>query len=96
MPDQEKELIEALRGLGWHRQLDSISVGTVRTKCPGIISDEKAQEILHDLVQRGLLSQEIEPGGQLATSKPMLIAKSSGFQSSHYRTSTPRDNSGAA
>jgi hypothetical protein len=74
--DQEKELVVALKGLGWHLRLDGISVSTVLVKCPEITSDEMAREILHGLVQRGLLRQEIEMGGPLAASKPMPMAKS--------------------
>jgi hypothetical protein len=75
-PDQERELVDALKGLGWHLRLDGISVGTVLAICPDINSDEMAEEILNDLVQRGLVSQEIEHGTQLDTSKPMPLARS--------------------
>jgi hypothetical protein len=74
--DQECQLVDALVGLGWHLQLDAISVGTVRAKFPEIVSDGAALDIIHGLVRRGRLRQEMEPGGQLAVSKPMPIAKS--------------------
>ena len=74
-PDQEREIVETLKNLGWQHDLDAISIDTLRQKCPGI-SSEEGEKILSNLMQRGLLRPEIERGGELAVSRLIPEAKS--------------------
>jgi len=75
-PDQERDIIGALKRIGWQLDLKAISVAAVLTQCPEIASGESAQEIIDDLVQRGLLRQEMEPGKQLADREPIPKSRS--------------------
>jgi hypothetical protein len=64
-PDQEKELVEALKSLGWHLRLDGVNMGTIHARCSELTSDETARAILQGLVQRGSLNKKLSRAANL-------------------------------